>query len=63
MSEFRAASAVEVIDGHLAGLPADRKLISVDEHVDVLLDVRNAVLTTQPDTCTVSSVLVPEEVA
>lgn len=28
------------IDEHLASMPAERKLISVDDHTDMLLDIR-----------------------
>lgn len=33
---------IELIDTHLAALPKERKTITVDEHRDVLLDIRNA---------------------
>lgn len=34
---------LERIDKHLAALPVDRKLITLDEHTDILLDLRNLV--------------------
>lgn len=33
------------IDQHLADMPASRKLLTLDEHVDVLLDLRNLATT------------------
>lgn len=34
-------AALVAIDRHLALIPADRTLITVEEHVDFLLDLRN----------------------